>query len=46
MKSKSTKLHTDNSRVCGISIARLKFFVDAGKPYANAYDITCTPRAP
>lgn len=27
--------------VCGISIARFVFFVQAGKGFANAYDVTC-----
>lgn len=36
----------DHGSVCGISIARLVFFVNSGKPYANAYDVTCKTLLP
>jgi len=37
-------LLTVNS-VCGISIARLVFFVPAGQGFDNAYDVTCKSRS-
>lgn len=36
-----TGRYLDSGSVCGISIARLVFFINGENPSADAYDVTC-----